>query len=281
MDCDGMVAMGESARDRSDPDATEDQIELLVQGVRDVLRETLVGAYLHGSAVLGGFRPDSDIDVIVVTTRRTIADEKRRLIDLLLSLSGRRGSLRPGRPVELDIVVESEIRPWRYPPTFDFHYDELLRDRFESGDLEPWTSTTNGDLASAVTMALLGDQPLAGPPPSHVFDPVPRSDYVDAILRDIGTVDEFLWWDTRNVVLTLPRIWSAVATQEVYSKEDAATWALSRLPDEHRAVLERALAAYRGEAEDLWDDIRPQIRACVDHVVSEIVRARAETDSTR
>lgn len=253
--------------------ATEAQIALLVEGVRDVLRGDLVGAYLHGSAVLGGFRPDSDIDVLVVSTRRTTAEEKRRLIDLLLSISGTRASLRPGRPIELDIVVESEIRPWRYPPAFDFHFSELWRERFEDGALEPWTNTTNRDLASAVTMALLGDEPLAGPHPSQVFDPVPRADYVDAILRDIRMVDEFLPWDTRNVVLTLPRIWCAVATEVVCSKDDAAGWALPRLPEEHRAVLERARAAYRGDAEDSWDDIRPQVRAYADRVVSEIERA--------
>jgi streptomycin 3"-adenylyltransferase len=275
-----MTAMNERASDTGDSAATDRQIELLVDGVRDVLRDDLVGAYLHGSAVLGGFRPDSDIDVIVVSKRRTTAAEKRRLIDLLLSISGRRASLRPGRPIELDIVVESEIRPWRYPPTFDLHYSELWRERFESGELEPWTSTTNRDLASALTMVLLGDEPLAGPHPAQVFDPVPRSDYIDAILRDIGTVDEFLPWDTRNVVLTLPRIWSAVATEAVYSKEDAADWALPRLPDEHRAVLERARAAYRGEVEDSWDDLGSEVRAFADHVVSEIERARLETDRT-
>src|SRR5207302_9540999 len=47
----------------------------------------------------------------------------------------------------------------------------------------------------------------------------------------------------------------------------AARWALPRLPEEHRAVLGRALAAYRGEAEDSRDDIRPQVRAYADHVV--------------
>jgi predicted nucleotidyltransferase len=273
-----MTAMNDGVRDAADPAATEAQIEVLVDGVRDVLGADLVGAYLHGSAVLGGFRPDSDIDVLVVAARRTTADEKRRLIDLLLSISGRRASRRPGRPIELDVVVESEIRPWRYPPTFDFHYSELWRERFESGELEPWTSTTNRDLASALTMVLLGDEPLAAPDPAQVFDPVPRSDYVDAILRDTETVDEFLPWDTRNVVLTLPRIWSAVATEAVYSKEDAAGWALPRLPEEHRAVLERARAAYRGEAEDSWDDLRPQVRAYADHVVSEIKRARLAAD---
>jgi streptomycin 3"-adenylyltransferase len=256
------------------PEATETRIELIVEGVRNVLKGDLVGAYLHGSAVLGGFRPDSDIDLLVVSTRRTTSDEKRRLIDLLLANSRSRASPRPGRPIELDIVVESEIRPWRYPPAFDFHYSELWRERFESGELEPWTNTTNRDLASAVTMVLIGDRPLAGPPPAQVFDPVPRRDYMDAILRDVGTVDAFLPWDTRNVVLTLPRVWSAVATDAVYSKEEAADWALPRLPEEHRRVLELARAAYLGEAEDSWDDIRPQVRAYADHVVSEIERAR-------
>lgn len=273
-------AMNENVHRRSGLAATATQIDLLVEGVRGVLGRGLVGAYLHGSAVLGGFRPDSDIDVVVVSTGRTAADEKRRLIDLLLSISGRRGSLRPGRPIELDIVVQSEIRPWRYPPTFDFHYSELWRERFESGTVEPWMSTTNRDLASTVTMVLLGDEPLAGPPPVQVFDPVPRSDYIDSILRDIEAVDELLPWDTRNVVLTLPRIWSAIATEVVHSKESAAGWALPRLPEEHRAVLERARAAYCGEAEDSWDDIRPQVRAYADHVVSAIARVRAEAFRT-
>ena len=82
------------------------------------------------------------------------------------------------------------------------------------------------------------------------------------------------------MVLTLPRTWSAVATEAVYSKESAASWALPRLPEERRAILERARAAYRGEAEDSWDDIRPQVRAYADYVVSEIKRARTETDRT-
>jgi hypothetical protein len=204
------------------------------------------------------------------------ADEKRRLIELLLALSGGRFPTATGRPIELDFVVASEIRPWRYPPTFDFHYSELLRDRFEHGDREPWPSRTNRDLASALTMVLLGDRPLVGAGPADVFDPVPRADYLDAILRDTGTVDEYLPWDTRNVVLTLPRIWSAVATDEVHSKASAARWALERMPEEHRAVLERAVSAYRGDTDDRWDDIVVETRAYVDSMLAKIRRARAE-----
>jgi len=227
--------------------------------------------YQHGSAVLGGLRPDSDIDVIAVASRGTTIDEKRDLIGLLLSISGAPVS---SRPIELDVVVASEIKPWRYPPAFDFHYSELWRERFEGEDVEPWPSDTNPDLASAITMVLAGDAPLVGPPAADVFDPVPRADYLDAILRDIENVDEYLPWDTRNVVLTLPRIWSAIATDRVDSKESAALWAIPQLPPEHRIVLEHALAAYRGELTDAWGDLRASARAFADHVLVEIDRTR-------
>src|SRR5207244_3325404 len=123
--------------------------------VHGVLGASLVGAYLHGSAVLGGLQPRSDLDVIVVAARSTSAEEKRRLVELLLKLSARGGSLGPPRPIEFDLVVQSQIRPWRYPPAFDFHYSELWRARFESGALEPWSNKTNKDLASVITMARL------------------------------------------------------------------------------------------------------------------------------
>jgi predicted nucleotidyltransferase len=260
---------------------TRTQIETVVNGVRDILGDELVGMYLHGSGALDGFRPDSDIDMLGVSQRLTSDDEKTRLIELMLSYSGRRASVRSGRPIEFDMVVHSEIRPWRYPPRFDFHYDELLRDRFGRGELEPWDGPTNVDLASAITMVLLGDVTLVGPSPSQVFDPVPRSDYLAAIKRDTGTVEEYLPWDTRNVVLTLPRIWGALATDEVMSKAGASRWALVKLPDVHRPILELALAAYLGGVEDHWEDRMAPARAYCEHVVAQIERAVAQSGAPR
>ncbi len=49
----------------------------VVRLVIDVLGDDVLGAYLHGSAVLGGLRPQSDIDVLVVLRRQTTAGERR------------------------------------------------------------------------------------------------------------------------------------------------------------------------------------------------------------
>jgi hypothetical protein len=217
--------------------------------------------------VLGGGGPHSDVDVVAVAKRRTTREEKQRLVDLLLKLS------RNPSPLELDLVVESEVHPWRHPAPFDFHYSDLWRKEFESGNLEPWSSPTNRDLASALTMVLAGNTTLYGPPPAQVFDPVPRADYHDAILKDIPPSDWFAQKDTRNLVLTLPRIWAGVASEGVHSKESAAAWALARLPAEHRPVLERAVAIYRGERDDFWDDVRPRVEGYAAYVISEIESA--------
>ena len=243
--------------------------------MRDVLGRDAVGAYLFGSAVLGGLQQESDLDVLVVSTRQTTRAEKQRLVDRLLAISGRTTPHGRWRRVELTIVVEPELKPWRYPPSFDFQYGDWLRAEFESGDVEPWPTTTNPDLASLITMVLLADRSVLGPRPAEILDPVPHDDLISAIVGDIevllGDLDE----DTRNVILTLARIWSTVATGVIRSKDAAADWALVRLPEEHRAVLARARASYLGDEAERWDDLRPHVRPHADHVVAEIRRLTA------
>jgi streptomycin 3"-adenylyltransferase len=174
----------------------------------------------------------------------------------------------------LTVVVESEIRPWHYPPAFDFQYGDWLRSEFESGNVEPWPTTTNPDLASLIAMVLLANAPLFGPSPAEIFDPVPQRDLVSAMVEGVDALLGDLDWDTRNVVLTIARIWSTMATGEIRSKDAAADWALPRLPEEHRAVLARARAIYLGDEEERWDDIMSRVRPHADNVVAEIDQLR-------
>ena len=103
-------------------DQDEQQLNRVVTLVRDVLGVDAVGAYLFGSAVLGGLHPHSDLDVLVVSKRKTTREEKQRLVDHLLAFSGRSTPDGRWRRVELTIVVESHVKPWRFPPSFDFQY---------------------------------------------------------------------------------------------------------------------------------------------------------------
>lgn len=219
-------------------------------------------------------RPRSDVDVLVVAQRRTTADERRTLVEGLMELSG--GGLAWGkpRPIELTVVVQADIRPWRYPPRVEFQYGEWLRGDYERG-LVPAPSDASPDLAPIITMVLRGNRPVFGPPPADLLDPIPEDDLVRAITAGIPDLLADLDSDTANVVLTFVRIWATVATGTIWSKDGAANWALARLPEEHRAVLVRARGIYTGEEDpnEQWDDLRADIRPHVDAVLAEIEQA--------
>jgi hypothetical protein len=90
------------------------------------------------------------------------------------------------------------------------------------------------------------------------------------MLSDIDRLRGDIDSDTRNVVLTLARIWSTVATGDIRSKDAAAAWASDRLPEPHRRVLIRARSIYLGDLAEQWDDIRKGVAPCVDYLVGEI-----------
>jgi streptomycin 3"-adenylyltransferase len=165
------------------------QVQAILVGLHDLLGPELIGAYLHGSAVLGGLQARSDIDVLAVSATPLTHQQKERMIVRLLAVSGPDRDTVPPRPIELTIVVASEIRPWRYPPAVDFQFGEWWREEFEGGEADPWRSRIDPDLAVMIAIALRTDVPLTGPPASQVFDPVPQADFVQALLAG-GTSPE-------------------------------------------------------------------------------------------
>jgi streptomycin 3"-adenylyltransferase len=198
----------------------------------------------------------------------------------LRDFSGRRAPV-PARPVELTIVLAPTVRPWRNPGRLDFQYGEWLRDDFESGNSEPWAADAHVDVAVLVEIARRGDTPLVGPSADELLDRVPREDLVAAMAAALAGLRLDMHGDTRNVLLTLARIWCTLATGEILSKDAAASWALARLPEEHRAVLVRARAIYLDEEGEVWDDIAVRVEPHVEHVIGEIERERGGASRSR
>ena len=239
-----------------------------------MLGTEILGAYLYGSAVTGELRPRSDLDVLVLTRRAATIEKKRRLAEGLLAVSGQ-----GPRPVEVTVVAEPDVKPWRYPPLFDLQFGEWHRAALERCEVEPLAATTNPDVALLLTMVLQASRPLLGPPAPELVDPVPPEDLTRAMLHGADEVMPGLADDTRNSVLTLARIWLTVETGEIGTKDRAADWALERLPEEHREVLARARAIYLGEEDERWDDLRLRVRPYGDHVAGEIRRRAAPAAS--
>ena len=145
-------------------DTVVEQSAAAIGVIREGLADAqVVGIYLYGSAVAGGLRPDSDLDLFVVTDRRLKAMEKARIIEGLLPISGRKTRPPAWRPLEVTIVAEPEVRPWCYPPRLDLQFGEWLRDAFLSGAVEP-EPAEHPDLAELITMVRQeAGRPLIGP----------------------------------------------------------------------------------------------------------------------
>lgn len=247
-----------------------EQADRTVSLMRALLGNDLTGVYLFGSAVIGGLRARSDIDLMAVSSRRLTIEEKRKIIEQMLMISGK------PRNVELTVVVSSEIRPWHYPARMDFQFGNWWRSEYEQDVVEPYKSNINPDLASLIRLVLHANAAVIGPPAADVFDPVPRKDYITGL---VSTINEWLEdlnetdLGIRNVVLALARIWCGIVTDEIRPKDEAAEWALARLPSRQRAILQRAKAGYLSEAVEGWQELMPEVHSYSRHVIAEIKAA--------
>lgn len=251
------------------------QLRAAVDAVAGVLPAgAILGIYLYGSAAGAGLRPDSDLDLAVLTSRRLTPGEKERLVDGLRPLSRR--SLRPAgwRPLEVTVLAQPDVRPWRYPPRFDLQYGEWLSDD-ELRDQVRREPTRRPDLAVAITRLREASRPLVGPAAADLLDPVPHADLVRAMLDEIPSLLGDLKDDTRNVLLTLARMWSTVATGAIRSKDDAAEWAVPRLPAEQQPLLIHARSLYRDGGWGEWDGVTAEVRGLAQRMADEIRRAAA------
>lgn len=228
-------------------------VHLLRTKIPSVLPGVL-GVYLHGSAGLGRLRPQSDVDVLVVTRVPMPAPKREQLTSFLLRASGRYPRPDGGpRPLEVTVVVHADVQPWQYPPRHDYLYGEWLRSEIEAGSLP--AASTNPDLAVVIAMVLKCRAPLLGPEPKTLLDPVPVSDLVQAGTAGTADLERALATDTANVILTLARIWHTCVTGHITTKDDAATWAKAHADDSVGMVLARARDAYLYGEPHLWGPV--------------------------
>jgi len=231
--------------------------EILPQvcAVQDVLARhlghNLRAIHLFGSAVDGGLKPGSDIDLMVSVVDPLPETVRRTLMTELLAHSAWPGSSDKLRALEVTVVALDAVVPWRYPPQREMQFGEWLREDIEAGRFEP--AMVDHDLAILITKLRRHGTALFGPAAAELFEEVPRSDFRASLLDTIAQWNEEPDWrgEERNILLALARIWFSASTGDIVSKDVAAAWAAQRLPRPYRFLMEGAAAAYlRGEEDE-------------------------------
>lgn len=236
--------------------------------VEELLDSKVVAVYLFGSAVIGGLRINSDVDVLVVANHSLPELTRRKLVDRLMLISGKIGNTDSVRSLEVTVVNFGDVVPWRYPPKNEFIYGEWLRDELERGQIQE--PTYDSDLAIVLAQVRKNSVSLFGPDASDILEPVPMTDIRRAIRESLPGLIEGIKGDERNVILTLARMWLTVAVGEISPKDAAAEWAIPRLPKEHATLLDLARKAYRGEYVDKWEGLDAEVIALVNHMKNSI-----------
>ena len=231
---------------------TDSLIENFVERSKEILRDNLVGVYLHGSSVMGCFNPQkSDIDLIVVIDRPISDPVKREYMDMVVGVN----ACGPAKGIEMSIVLRRVCKPFVYPTPFELHFSAGHLDRYRE-DPDDYIREMNGtdkDLAAHFTIIGKRGKCLYGAPIKEVFAEVPKDDYMDSIWYDVENAAEEITAYPMYLTLNLARVLAYKEKGLVLSKKEGGEWAIDNLPAEYRRLIRDALREYSESADVVYD----------------------------
>ncbi len=230
--------------------------------VQKRLVESLVAVYLHGSAVIGGLRPRSDVDLLVVIDQPITPEIRECLAADLMMISGRYPADPDGRrSIEVIVFLRADLIASLYPARSEFIYGEWLRDEYKEGKTPK--PVCDPELTLVLAQSRQEAIPLLGPDASRLIPVIPGADIRRAIKEVLPVLLETLQGDERNVLLTLARMWRTVVTGEFVAKDVAADWAAARLPAVQAIVLTDVRESYLSGCEEDWQNRQQELQLTV------------------
>jgi streptomycin 3"-adenylyltransferase len=229
------------------------EVRAATERIAGILGDDLRAIYLHGSAAAGPLRPQSDLDLLAVVGGGLTDRQRDDLLASLLCLSGRHPRAASG-PRCLDVMVVGlpDLTGGRCPARAEFTYGEWLRAAFEAGQRP--LPTVHPDHTLVLAQARETAVVLRGPPAPDLLPAIAPEQVRQAMRDALPALLDDLRADTRNVLLTLARMWRTAETGAFVTKDAAADWAMPRLQADDAALLALARAGYLGDASETWTD---------------------------
>ena len=224
----------------------------------DALGEDLVALYLHGSAVLGGFRWErSDLDLLALSGSVLSDQQFERVVGALVPLRY------PANGLEFTLMAADEAsRPALSAPRFQLHLTtggsnavrKVVDGRPREGDR---------DLILHLAVCREYDEAIVGPPARSLLGALPNEAVESAMRDEIGWARQH--GPPEYLVLTSARAWLFFASHRIASKIEAGVWAAAH--DAEPAVIEAALARQRGAPVAIPTDAAKRFADRVEHLI--------------
>ena len=230
-------------------------LKTIAAGYREILGGAFVGFYVHGSLAFGCFRREvSDLDFLVVVNAPPSEAARIRMIRLLLELEPQA----PAKGFEMSVVLEEYCRNFVYPTPYELHYSVAHREK-ALADIAAYCEGMRGtdkDLAAHFTVIRAVGYALDGPAVHTLFGEVPRADYIDSLLYDVGGAAEEIGDAPMYLTLNLCRVLAYLREGCICSKAQGGAWGLAKLPERWHAAIRAALDEYAGKAAEFPADMR-------------------------
>lgn len=220
----------------------KDILDSIVTSYHDILKDNLIGIYVHGSLAMNCFNAQtSDIDFLVVVKENIDFNIKRKLIDVLLNLS----EVGPQKGFEMSVLLEKDLKHFTFPTPFVLHFSDAYKEKYKQDYSYMCDNGKDPDLAAHITVTVSRGICIFGKPINAVFEPVQRKFYIESIIYDIENAKEDILKSPMYVVLNLCRVLYYLKESVICSKKEGGEWACSNVNAPYDVVIKAALLAYK------------------------------------
>lgn len=230
--------------------------EALAERLVNVVGAGLVGAYLHGSAALGGFQLGaSDLDLLIVVNDRWQTETRQGVVRVLQEAHGSS----PGRGIEASLIRWEVAQAGGRRVDFEVHVSTDPNDRKV---VDGGGHSDDPDLILHMAVCRQSAIAVFGPEPAAVFADVEPTLVLGQML------DELTWALAQSseayAVLNTCRARFYLERRVFCSKVEGGRWARKRFDVDR--LIDRALAAQQGRGGD--QPPSPLCRTFADETIS-------------
>lgn len=218
----------------------------LIKDCNEILKQNLIGIYIHGSLAMGCFNPlKSDIDILIVISETMKQSEKRLFMQNIISIN----KLAPEKGFEISIVKEEYCNKFIYPTPFELHFS-IMHLNWYNMNPDDYIEKMNGkdkDLVAHFSVIKNRGIVLFGKDIDDVFTEIPNDAYLDSIRNDIADAEKDIRANPIYIILNLCRVLAYMKDSKVLSKREGGEWGLKNVDSRFANLIMNALECYESD----------------------------------
>jgi len=215
-------------------------LDEVVSNFAELLGDSLVGVYLHGSLAMGSFNIyRSDIDLLIVTNRNLERRDKEKIIEFLINIENEFDR----NPIEMSIVLEDDVKNFTHPMPFILHHSILHRENYVSSK-SICENSNDPDLTTHLALVKSRGVCLYGLQIESLDIEISRDDFLKSVLNDLAFDETDLITHPDYLILNLCRTLKYLYDMSFSSKLEGGKWAIGKFSSEIDEVIKIMIDNY-------------------------------------